>query len=96
MLSCVAAGNAFVQLFLQSNVKYELSNRKLQYLLCIAQMARLSCGKVLFNEDIKNQKYEFTLDCIADNFVYNSNIIDGTVKNVMLDVSERGLTLQKV
>ena len=55
-------------------------------------MSRLSCGKVLFNEDIKNQKYEFTLDCIADNFIYNRNIVDGIVKNVMLDVSERGLT----
>ena len=93
MLSCVAAGNAFVQLFLQSKTRYELSNRKLQYLLCIAQMTRLNCGKVLFNEDIKNQKYEFTIDCIADNFVYNRNIVDGTVKNAVLDIPEDNLTL---
>lgn len=88
MLSCVAAGNAFVQLFLQAKPRYQLSNRKLQYLLCIAQMSRLSCGKVLFNDDIKNQKYEFTIDCIAVNFVYNSNIVDGKVKNGVLDIHE--------
>ena len=56
-------------------------------------MSRLSCGKVLFNDDIKNQKYEFTIDCIADNFVYNSNIVDGKVKNAVLDISEDSLTL---
>lgn len=56
-------------------------------------MSRLSCGKVLFNDDIKNPKNEFTIDCIADNFVYNSNIVDGKVKNAVLDISEDSLTL---
>lgn len=93
MLSCVAAGNAFVQLFLQAKPVYRLSNRKLQYLLCIAQMSHLSCGKVLFGEDIKNQKYEFTIDCIADTFVYNRNIVEGMVKNEVLGISEDSLSL---
>lgn len=56
-------------------------------------MSRLSCGKLLFNDDIKNQKYEFTIDCIADTFVYNSNIVDGKVKNTVLDISEDSLAL---
>ena len=56
-------------------------------------MSRLSCGKVLFNEDIKNQKYEFTIDCIADTFVYNSNIVDGKVNNNILDFSVETLIL---
>lgn len=56
-------------------------------------MSRLSCGKVLFNDDIKNQKYEFTIDCIADTYVYNSNIVDGKVKNDILDISQESLTL---
>lgn len=84
-MDCVTAGKVLVQLYLQTKPKYLLTNKKLQCLLVIAQMARLSVNDRLFDDDIRNLKYYFTLDCIADNFVYNSAIVDGKTIDDSLD-----------
>ncbi len=76
-MNCVTAGNVMVQLFLQTQPKYHLNNKKLQYLLCIAQLASLRCGKVLFDETIRNMKSGFALEKIADSFFSHSAIQEG-------------------
>lgn len=77
-MDCVDAGNVLVHLFLQTKTQYALSNKKLQYLLIIAQMARLSQGSLLFDDDIRNFRQSFVLDAIGNNFVSDSDIVSGT------------------
>lgn len=83
-MNCVDAGNALVHLFLQTKTQYFLSNKKLQYLLIIAQMARLSLGQSLFDAEIRNVKTGFVLDEIADKFVSNSAIVEGKTNSMVI------------
>ena len=86
-LNCITAGNVLVQLFLQTKPKYCLTNRKLQYLLIIAQMTRLNNGEEFFEDDIRNFKHTFTIDTIADAFMSSSNLVEGKTVNKPLDLS---------
>ena len=92
-VNCITAGNVLVQLFLQTQPKYLLNNSKLQYLLCIAQMSRLSYGETLFDDDMRNFKHSFVLDVISDNFVCNSAIVEGTCVNDSIDASDKDLVI---
>ncbi len=92
-MNCITAGNVLVQLFLQTQPKYLLNNSKLQYLLCIAQMSRLSYGETLFDDDMRNFKHSFVLDVISDNFVCNSAIVEGTCVNDSIDVLDKELVI---
>ena len=76
-MECVTAGNLFVHLFFQTEPKYQLSNKKLQYLLCIAQFASISAGRTLYSDNIRNLKNSFVLEVIADTFMCNSLIHEG-------------------
>lgn len=84
-MNCVDAGNVFVHLFSQTKTRYILTNKKLQYLLIIAQMAQLACSKTLFDDDIRNFKNGFVLDSIADNFVSSAAIVNGISKNMPIE-----------
>lgn len=80
-MNCVDAGNVLVHLFLQTSPNYVLTNKKLQYLLIIAQMSGLSRGRVLFEDDIRNFKYGFVLDIIGNSFLTGCAIVDGTAED---------------
>lgn len=84
-MKCVTAGNIMVQLFVQTQPKYHLTNKKLQYLLCIAQMMSLAAGRVLFPENIRNLKNDFALEPIADTFIYSRAIQEGKETNRVLE-----------
>lgn len=47
----------------------------------------LSNNRALFDEDIRNLKNDFSLDRIADNFVYNTPIQEGMTSNTELNKS---------
>lgn len=76
-MNCVTAGNVMVQLFSQTQPKYHLNNKKLQYLLCIAQFVSLRCGRVLFDGNIRNLKNGFAVEKVADSFISHSAIQEG-------------------
>lgn len=92
-MNCVDAGNVLVHLFLQTKTKYVLTNRKLQYLLMIAQMARLAQGQVLFEDDIRNFKRGFVLDVIGDTFMSGTEIVSGSANDMSLNYSPSDFVL---
>lgn len=92
-MNCITAGNVMVQLFLQTQPKYLLNNKKLQYLLCVAQMASLYGGEPLFDDDIRNLKNGFSLEQIADKFIYNRAIQEGKVADKSLSLSSDSFVL---
>lgn len=81
-MDCIDAGNVLVHLFLQTKTHYVLTNRKLQYLLVIAQLSRMACGGTLFDDDLKNYKHGFGIEVIGNNFMSASDIVSGTAKDV--------------
>ena len=76
-MDCITAGNVMVHLFMQTQPQYRLTNKKLQYLLCVAQMLSLSMGRPLFEAEMRNLKNDFTLEPIADTFAHNTDIQAG-------------------
>ena len=96
-MDCVDAGNVLVHLFLQTKTHYVLTNKKLQYLLIIAQMSRLSQGRTLFEDDIRNFKQSFVLDTIGNNFLAGTEIVSGKAidKPINYDISTLVLPYSK-
>ncbi len=84
-MDCITAGNVMVHLFMQTQPQYRLTNKKLQYLLCAAQMLSLSMGHPLFAAEMRNLKNDFALEPIADTFINNKDIQEGVAV-------DRGLT----
>lgn len=92
-MDCVAAGNLIVQLFMQTKPKYYLNNKKLQYLLCIAQMTGINRGIQLFEERIRNFKNNFALEAIADSFSCTLPIQEGITKRGAISLTHDDLVL---
>ncbi len=84
-MDCITAGNVMVHLFMQTQPKYRLTNKKLQYLLCVAQMLSLSAGRPLFEDEMRNLKNDFILEPVADKFINNRNIQEGVTENRAID-----------
>lgn len=85
-MDCITAGNIMVHLFMQTQPKYFLNNQKLQYLLCIAQMASLHSGQPLFDEPIRNLRSNLSIEKIADTFMRNLPIQEGLHKKTALNM----------
>lgn len=96
-MDCVDAGNILVHLYLQTKTRYALTNKKLQCLLIIAQMARLSQGSTLFADDIRNFRQSFVLDTIGNNFISDSEIVSGITNDMPIryDISRFVLPYSK-
>ncbi len=92
-MECVTAGNLLVHLFFQTKPKYLLSNKKLQYLLCIAQLVSVSSGRFLFADSMRNLKNGFVLEIIADTFMCNSYIQEGTTADRKMNMVSSDLHL---
>lgn len=85
-MDCITAGNIMVHLFMQTQPKYFLNNQKLQYLLCVAQIAALQSGQPLFDEPIRNLRSNLSIEKVADTFMRNLPIQEGLHKKTALNM----------
>ena len=92
-VDCITAGNVMVHLFMQTQPQYRLTNKKLQYLLCVAQMMSLSMGRPLFEAEMRNLKNDFTLEPIADTFAHNTDIQVGCMVDRKLAYSHEDFVI---
>lgn len=92
-MDCITAGKVMVHLFLQTQPQYRLTNKKLQYLLSVAQLVSLSKGRPLFEDEMRNLKNDFVLEPIADTFFYNRDILAGKVMDRAIDCSREELVI---